>query len=35
MHQVLKLNYEPESAANFRKGKKWHKLDGGMKELGF
>jgi len=35
MHQTLILNYEPNVAANFSKGKKWRELDAIMKPLGF
>jgi len=35
MHQTLILNYEPDIAANFSKGKKWKDLDVIMKKLGF
>lgn len=35
MHQTLKLDYSPQSAADFSKGKNWLNLDAIMKELGF
>jgi len=35
MHQVLLENIEPETAANFSKGKKWKELDALMKTKGF
>ena len=35
MHQILKLGYTPEVAANFSKGKKWRVLDAIMVPLGF
>lgn len=35
VHQILVLDYEPEVAANFSKGKKWRDLDVIMKSLGF
>lgn len=34
MHQILKLDYEPNVAANFSRGKKWRELDAIMKPLG-
>ena len=35
MHQTLKLNFLPQVAANFSKGKKWRELDTVMHALGF
>ncbi len=35
MHQILKLDYSPQVAANFSKGKKWRELDTEMQPLGF
>lgn len=35
IHQILKLDYDSEVAANFSKGKKWKELDKIMKSLGF
>jgi hypothetical protein len=35
MHQILKEHFEPGTAANFSKGKKWKELDVLMKEKGF
>jgi len=35
MHQTLILDYEPNVAANFSKGKKWRELDKIMQSLGF
>jgi hypothetical protein len=35
MHQILIENFEPHTAANFSKGKKWRDLDVIMKERGF
>ncbi len=34
MHQILKLDYDPNVAANFSRGKKWRELDAIMKPLG-
>ncbi|MDX1903491.1 MAG: hypothetical protein SFU27_04975 [Thermonemataceae bacterium] len=35
MHQTLKLDYSPQVAANFSKGKGWRDLDAIMRPLGF
>ncbi len=35
IYQILKLNYPPQIAANYSRGKKWRELDSTMKSYGF